>query len=63
MQYQCKQCGMSVKGMKCGKCDALLVDGSVTTKEGKKVEVTKCPQGCGMIKSPQCCAHDMTCSK
>jgi hypothetical protein len=26
------------------------------------VDVSKCPNGDGMIKSPMCCAQDMTCS-
>ena len=62
MEYHCEKCGMGVKGMKCAKCDTALVDTSITTKEGKKVQVAKCPKGCGMIKSPTCCAQDMSCS-
>lgn len=61
MECQCKQCGMSVKGLKCGKCDAELVADSIS-HEGKKIQVAKCPEGCGMIKSPTCCGQDMACS-
>lgn len=63
MECHCEKCGMGVKGMACAKCNAPLVAGSTTTGEGKKVQVAKCPKGCGMIKSPQCCGSDMACSK
>lgn len=59
MQYHCDTCDMTVKGLTCGKCNAELVDDIITTKEGKIIEVAKCPNGCGKIKSPQCCGHDM----
>jgi len=59
MHYHCETCDMKVKGLVCGKCDAKLVDDIVTTKEGKIVQVAKCPNDCGKIKSPQCCGHDM----
>jgi len=59
MQYHCETCDMKVKGLTCGKCDAKLVDDIVTTKEGKIIQVAKCPNDCGKIKSPQCCGHDM----
>ena len=57
-QYNCTQCDMSVKDLACGKCDAPLVHGSIDI-EGTPVAVSKCPKGCGMIKSPQCCGEDM----
>jgi hypothetical protein len=59
--YQCEQCDMSVKGMCCGKCNEPLVHDTITTEDGTEVEVSKCPCGCGMIKSPQCCGEDMRC--
>lgn len=62
MQCQCDKCGMSVKGMVCGKCDADLVSDTIQTDSGQSVQVAKCPKGCGMIKSPQCCGQDMACS-
>lgn len=63
MQYRCETCEMSVTGMACGKCGGVLVDDIVTLADGKIVEVAKCPNGCGKIKSPQCCGHDMKSQK
>lgn len=63
MEYHCSACGMGVKGVACVKCGVELVDDSITTPEGKKVKVAKCPQGHGKIKSPQCCGHDMEAKK
>jgi hypothetical protein len=61
MECTCDKCGMSVKGLTCGKCDEELVKGTVN-KDGKNIQVAKCPSGCGMIKSPTCCGQDMHCS-
>ena len=61
MEYHCDKCGMGVKDIKCAKCSSPLVDASIN-KDGKKIQVAKCPKGCGMIKSPTCCAQDMACS-
>ena len=58
--YTCDQCGMSVN-MTCGECGTELVNDSITTEGGQNVQVSKCPDGHGMIKSPMCCAEDMTC--
>ena len=38
-----------------------LVHGTIA-KDGADIHVSKCPAGCGMIKSPMCCGQDMTCS-
>ena len=35
--YTCNSCGMSVKTL-CGSCDEPLVDGSLTTDDGKVVQ-------------------------
>ncbi len=59
--YTCDKCGMSVD-MTCGKCGKALVHGTITTDAGVSVEVSKCPDGHGMIKSPACCGQDMTCT-
>jgi hypothetical protein len=59
--YTCSKCGMSVN-ITCAKCGVELVDDSITTADGTKVEVSKCPNGCGKIKSPLCCGQDMSCS-
>lgn len=61
MKYQCNKCGMGVKGLTCSKCNAALISDTITV-QNKKVHVAKCPKGCGMIKSPMCCAEDMVCS-
>lgn len=58
--YICDQCGMSVNAT-CGECDAPLVNGTIDV-DGKEVQVSKCPNGHGMIKSPLCCGQDMSCS-
>ena len=29
--------------------------------DGTQIGVTACPNGCGKIKSPQCCGDDMSC--
>ncbi len=59
--YTCGECGMSVN-MTCGKCEQELDHGTIITEGGSTVAVSKCPDGHGMIKSPMCCAQDMTCS-
>jgi len=62
MECTCNKCGMGVKGLTCSKCNAELVKDTITTNTGNKVQVAKCPKGCGMIKSPTCCNQDMACS-
>lgn len=59
LEYECSDCGMSVKHLTCGKCGTELRHNTITTAEGKKVEVSECPKQCGKIKSPMCCNHDM----
>lgn len=61
MECKCDKCGMVVKGLTCGKCNKPLVSDHITTDSGDKVQVAKCPDGCGMIKSPTCCGADMAC--
>jgi hypothetical protein len=51
---------MGVKGLACAKCDSKLVKDTIS-KDGNEIQVAKCPNGCGMIKSPSCCNHDMEC--
>lgn len=58
--YECAQCGMSVNAT-CGKCGAALVNDMLTLDNGQQVQVSKCPNGHGMIKSPLCCGQDMVC--
>lgn len=59
MGYHCSDCNMAVKGLTCAKCSTPLVHDEITTPEGKNIQVAKCPNNCGKIKSPQCCGHDM----
>lgn len=59
--YECKKCGMSVNAT-CGACDAPLVNDNLTLDDNSQVQVSKCPNGHGKIKSPQCCGQDMTCT-
>jgi len=62
MECKCSQCGMGVKGLTCSKCEAELIKDIITTDNGNKVQVAKCPNDCGMIKSPVCCGQDMVCT-
>ena len=59
--YECNKCGMSVNAT-CGKCSAPLVDDTITTDDNSEVQVSKCPNDHGKIKSPSCCGQDMMCS-
>lgn len=59
--YECPKCGMSVN-ITCAKCGAELVDDMLTLDGGVQVEISKCPNGHGKIKSPTCCGEDMSCS-
>ena len=58
--YTCPKCGMSVN-MTCAKCGAELVHDTIEKADGTSVAISKCPNGDGKIKSPMCCAQDMTC--
>jgi hypothetical protein len=62
MECKCQKCGMGVKGLTCSKCNSALVADTVTNSENNKVQIAKCPNGCGKIKSPVCCGQDMACS-
>ena len=59
--YKCIKCGMSVNAT-CGKCNTPLVNDVLKLDDGREVQVSKCPNGHGKIKSPLCCGADMTCS-
>ena len=62
MECKCDKCGMGVKGLACSKCEAELVEETIT-KDGKEVKVAKCPTGCGKIMAPACCGQAMKCCK
>ena len=59
--YECNKCGMAVNAT-CAKCDAPLVNDTLIINENQSVQVSKCPNGHGKIKSPMCCGEDMSCS-
>ena len=59
--YECSSCGMSVNAT-CGICDAPLVDDTIERDDGSTVQVSRCPNDHGKIKSPVCCGADMSCS-
>jgi hypothetical protein len=59
--YECSSCGMTVNAT-CGACDAPLENDVLTRDDGSTVQISKCPNGHGKIKSPLCCGADMTCS-
>ena len=58
--YECSNCGMSVNAT-CGKCNEPLVDDILNNDDGSEVQVSKCPNDHGKIKSPSCCGQDMSC--
>ena len=58
-KYTCSDCGMEVTNITCGKCGSELDYKVLTLDNGGTVGVSECPNGCGRIKSPQCCGHDM----
>ena len=59
--YECSICGMSVNAT-CGKCNEPLVDDILKKDDGTEVQISKCPNNHGKIKSPSCCGQDMSCT-
>ena len=59
--YECSECGMAVNAT-CAHCDSPLVDDILTIDDGTKVQISKCPNEHGKIKSPSCCGQEMTCT-
>ena len=59
--YEYTKCGMSVNAT-CAKCDSPLQNDNLSLKDGKSVQISKCPNEHGKIKSPLCCGQDMTCT-
>ena len=59
--YKCSKCGMSVNAT-CGKCNSPLVNDNLKLEDGKQVQISKCPNDHGKIKSPLCCGQDMSCN-
>ena len=46
----------------CGKCDETLINDTLELDNGSNVQISKCPNGHGKIKSPLCCGQDMSCT-
>ncbi|WP_372885773.1 hypothetical protein [Shimia sp.] len=59
--YRCGVCGMGVNAT-CADCDKPLVNATIQTADGREVQVSRCPECDGKIKSPMCCGQDMTCA-
>jgi len=59
--YSCAACGMSVNAT-CAKCNVSLVNDSLALPDGSSVQISRCPECEGKIKSPLCCGSDMSCS-
>ena len=59
--YECKNCGMAINAT-CAKCEEPLENDVLTKNDGTQVQISKCPNDHGKIKSPLCCGEDMTCS-
>ena len=59
--YECKKCGMSVNAS-CAKCNEPLVNDHILKDDGTTVQISKCSNDHGKIKSPMCCGQDMSCS-
>jgi len=59
--YECNKCGMAVNAT-CAKCDLPLVNDMLTKDDGTRVQISKCTNNHGKIKSPLCCGEDMTCT-
>jgi hypothetical protein len=58
--YECSKCGMSVNAT-CGKCNEPLVNDMLKLDDNSEVQISKCPNDHGKIKSPLCCGQDMSC--
>ena len=58
--YECDKCGMGVNAT-CAKCDAPLLNDRLKLDDGSEVQISRCPNEHGKIKSPLCCGQDMSC--
>jgi len=56
--YECSKCGMGVNAT-CAKCNSALVNDIIIKEDQTEVQVSKCPNEHGKIKSPMCCGQDM----
>ncbi len=58
-KYECSDCGMGVEGLTCSSCGEALVHDTLEKEDGSTVDISRCPNDCGKIKSPTCCGSDM----
>ena len=56
--YECSKCGMGVNAT-CAKCNSALVNDIIIKEDRTEIQVSKCPNEHGKIKSPMCCGQDM----
>jgi NAD-dependent SIR2 family protein deacetylase len=49
---------MTINDLTCSKCNEKLVKDTII-KNNTTIQVAQCPTCQGMIKSPECCGHDM----
>ena len=59
--YECNNCGMAVNAS-CAKCDQALVDDILRLDDAAEVQISRCPECEGKIKSPSCCGVEMVCN-
>ena len=59
--YECNNCNMAVNAS-CAKCDQALVDDILKLGDGTEVQISRCPECEGKIKSPSCCGGEMVCN-
>ncbi|MEC8636039.1 MAG: hypothetical protein VXX99_01375 [Bacteroidota bacterium] len=59
--YECNNCGMAVNAS-CAKCDQPLVDDILTLDDNTEVQISRCTECEGKIKSPSCCGIEMVCN-
>ena len=59
--YECNNCNMAVNAS-CAKCDQALVDDILRLDDGTEVQISRCPECEGKIKSPSCCGVEMVCN-
>ena len=57
---ECIICKMFVDAT-CGKCGKKLLNDKLEVENGS-VQISKCPNGLGKIKSLLCCGHDIICT-
>lgn len=58
MSYTCNDCDMTIDNLVCSHCHQELIQDEIEV-DGEPLQVAKCTQCQGMIKSPQCCGKDM----